>query len=305
MDKGRICFIRAKQKKDYVFDGIARSGYRIIVPYKDRNLVLRLLREIWTRLKLPKVSIWYNAETKGIPQDVIIVKDPLITSDFMRTLRANNPDRFIVFNYDNRVSRSIDPDSVRAYVNEIWSYDDDDCARYALRKKGDGFFDVYQTTPNPVRKYDVFYVGRDKGRLDQIHLIENKLKEQGLRTCFHICADRSFLTWTNKEYKPFLPYEDYLELLKDSRAILNIVSEGQTSITQREMEAVFDGVKCITNNTGILSFPLYDESRYFLIDNNYELIPAFLEKPFKMVPKEELDNYKMERRIDEMLQEIP
>ena len=147
----------------------------------------------------------------------------------------------------------------------------------------------------------MFFVGRDKGRLDQIHELEQKLREQGLKAYFYICADREFLTWKRREYRHFLPYEGYLDLLKDSRAILNIVPEGQKSITQREMETVFDGVKCITNNKGILDFAFYDESRYFLLDDNYEEIPAFLDLPFKEIRDEELEPYRFDSFLFGML----
>lgn len=301
MDKSRICFIRAKLKKDYVFDGIEKTGYRIMIPYTDRNLILRVCRELWKKLKLPKMSIWYNKDTQNIKQEIIIVKDPIITADFMRFLRQHNPDKHIIFDYDNRVARSLDPESIRPYVDEIWSYDQDDCTQYGLRKKGNAYLDIYQTRPNPERSYDVFFVGRDKGRLDQIHELEQKLREQGLKTYFYICADREFLTWKRREYRHFLPYEGYLDLLKDSRAILNIVPEGQKSITQREMETVFDGVKCITNNKGILDFVFYDESRYFLLDDNYEEIPAFLDLPFKEIRDEELEPYRFDSFLFGML----
>ena len=303
MDKSKVCFIRAKLKKDYVFDGIASSGFRIIIPYTDRNSFLRICREIWSKLKLPKLSFWYNKATKNIEQEIIIVKDPLITADFIYYLRKHNPYRKIIFDYDNRVAKLLDPGSIRQYVDEIWSYDEDDCEQYGLRKKGHAYLDVYQTKPNPTRKYDVFYVGRDKGRLEQIHKLEEKLKDQGLKTYFYICADREYLIWKRKEYKHFLPYDRYLELLRDSRAILNVVSSGQQSITQREMEAVFDGVKCITNNKGILDFELYDDSRYFLLDDNYEKVPEFLDVPFKAVSDEELKVYRFDAFLTKMLEQ--
>ena len=78
-----VTFIRAKLKKDYVFDGIKGSGYDVIIPYKDTNLLMRLLREAWSRLKLPGRSMWYNKAAKAISTDVIIVKDPLITVEYM------------------------------------------------------------------------------------------------------------------------------------------------------------------------------------------------------------------------------
>ena len=297
-----VSFIRAKLKKDYVFDGIKASGFDIVIPYKDRNIVLRLLREVWTRLKLPKVSIWYNKAVKALDTDVIIVKDPLMTADYMAWLRAQHPDKKIIFDYDNRVRRSLDPEKVRPYADEIWSYDQDDCRDYALRHKGSSYLDVYRVDPAAEPDIDVLYVGRDKGRLDQLLALEKQFADMGLKTHFHICADRSFLTWKNRIYRKFLPYDEYLELLRRSRSILNIVTDGQTSITQREMEAVFDNVKCITNNGGIRSFALYDESRFFCLnDSSAEEIEDFMAVPFRPVPVEDLKQYCFSDRIHSMI----
>ena len=141
-----------------------------------------------------------------------------------------------------------------------------------------------------------------QGRLDQLLALEKQFRDMGLRTYFHICADRSFLTWKNKAYRPFMPYDEYLELLKRSRAILNIVTDGQKSVTQREMEAVFDNVKCITNNAGIPDFALYDESRFFLLtDENAEKVRDFISVPFKPVNDEELRPYCFSDHVREML----
>ena len=50
IDKSRICFVSAKAKNDEYFDGIAKMGYRILIPYKDWNIIMRCLREAWFRL---------------------------------------------------------------------------------------------------------------------------------------------------------------------------------------------------------------------------------------------------------------
>lgn len=301
MDKNRICFIRAKQKDDYVFDGIRKSGYKIVIPYKDYNLFLRICRELWFRLKLPRRELWVNSEIERLNEDIIIIKDPLIVPELVRQVRKVHPDKKIIFDYDNRVYNSVDPDQIRKYVDEVWHYDEDDCRQYNLKFRGHSYLDIYQIKTDQESVYDVFYVGRDKGRLNKMDEIKKKLETEGLKTYFHICATREFLTWTNRKYKHFLPYNGYLDLLKKSKAILNIVPEGQTSITQREMEAVFDGVKCITNNKGITFFKLYDNTRFFLLDNNYDQIQEFLDVPFKPVLLSELEAYRFDSLVSNML----
>ena len=298
----KICFIRVKKIEDYVFNGIRNSGFKIMIPYTDVNLFRRILREIWFRLKLPFRKIFFNSELKNIKENIIIIKDPLMVSEVVEYIRKLYPEKFIIFNYDNRVSMSIDPEKIRKYCDEIWSYDNDDCQKYNFKFSDCSYFDVYKTEINKNPEYDIFYIGKDKGRMKKVFEVEKRLNEKGFKTYFYICADREFLRRTNKNYKRFLPYSKYLEILRNSRAVLNIVQEGQTSITQREMETVFDNIKCITDNKGIFNFKFYDESRYYYLDGkNYDGIKDFLNSPFKPVDPEELEPYKFSNRIKSML----
>ena len=99
-----------------------------------------------------------------------------------------------------------------------------------------------------------------------------------------------------------MTYKEYLELLKDSRAILNIMPEGQRSITQREMECVFDGIKCFTNNKAIKGFQLYHPSRFFILgEDDMCCIADFLNSEYFSVSNEELEQYKYQRAIDCMV----
>lgn len=299
ISKEQICYIRAKLKNDYVFDAIKNAGFYTFIPYKDYCLFFRLLREVWIRLDLPFKAIWYNKKYQKINPDVIILGDPLITPHYIEWLHKQTPDAKLILIYENRAEQTINPQNVPRYVNR-WSYDLDDCKKYGMNKTHSNYFDIYsiESNNNDI-KYDILYLGRDKGRMEQLLRYKECFEEIGLSTYFHICADRSFLRMKNRHYKRVLPYTDYLELLKKSRAILNIVPQGQKSITQRELEAVFDNKKCITNNEGILDFDLYDKSRYFILgQDDIDDLRTFLYTEFKPVDKDVLDNYTFESVIE-------
>ena len=164
------------------------------------------------------------------------------------------------------------------------------------------FFSEYKRKQKTNPKIDVLYVGRDKGRAEKLFALEEQLKKEGLKTYFHICADRQFLRFKRKFYKRVLEYEEYLDLLVDSKAILNIVPEDQTSVTQRELEAVFDGVKCITNNKGIKNFELYDESIYFVLgEDDLNNVSSFLYSDTKIYNEEVLERYEFRYRLQQVL----
>ena len=303
MNKNEIFYIRAKLKHDYVYDGIRDAGFGICIPYRDRNLLLRCMREAWFRLHLPFRSIWYNPEIRKIKAKTILLRDPLITPDLLRWVRELHPDARIILEYENRAAATIDPDSAKPYITEGWTYDHDDAERYGLRYK------TYEIgTPRPgIKKapeYDVVYVGRDKGRAEKLFALQRELEEQGLRTYFHICADRAYLRYKKPFYKPVLDYEDYLDLFGRSRAVVNIMPEGQRSVTQRDIECYLYGIKCITNSIFIRETELYDPSRFFILgEDRMEDLKTFLESPMAPPDAETVRAHDGDTVLNTMLRE--
>lgn len=303
MNKDKVLFIRAKLKDDYVFDAIKQYGYRILIPYKDKNIILRLMRELWFKLKLPGKRIWFNKAIAQEKVENIIVLDPLITSELLDWIVRIQPESRVILDYENRADTTIVPSTVGKSI-EKWSYDKEDCDKYGMKFVNPLYFDIYRFDSRKIEKkeYDVLYLGRDKGRLKRILNFENKLRKMGLKTYFHICADRSYMRYKKLVYKPVIPYSRYLKLMKKSKAILNIVRDGQSSVTQRELEAVFDNIKCITTNIAIKDFELYDKSRYFVLgDDAMEDLVEFLECPFKPISDKLLDPYRFEIVIENLL----
>lgn len=304
-DKEAVCFIRPRERgNDYWHDAMLHLGYRVVVPYRDYNLLLRVIRELWFRLELPKQP-WFHPGVKNIDAEVYIIKDSLMTADYITWLRGLKPGARLLLDYDNRAAASLDPDEIEDGSVEKWSYDLDDCKKYGMKLKPPGYLDCYRIPEKErarVAKYDVVYVGRDKGRAGYLFWLEKKMREMGLRTYFRVSPTRSFYLFKDRRYRPVVPYAEYIKLANQSKAILNIMPAGQKSLTMRDFEAVFNNIKCITNNASVKGFELYDASRFFVIDkNNLAYLPEFLKTPFKPVDKEKLKKYTMESALKEMI----
>lgn len=303
MEKKDICIIRTKLKQDYVFDAIKHYGFNIQVPYRGDALIPRIIREIWFRCRLPFRSLWYKNPIKESGFKIILMYDPLILPHYIEWVHRNNPEARIVLSYENRADKTINPDSVPSYV-EKWSYDHDDCDKYSMKWISPSFFTEYVRKPKNNPKYDVLFVGRDKGRAKTLFSLEAKLRQKGLKTLFYICADRKFLRFKKKFYRKLLTYEEYLDLQVDSKSILNIVPEGQTSITQREMEAFFSRIKCLTNNMGVLGSEMYDPNLYFILGHdNLDNIADFMLKKVSPISEELIRKYDFAVKLMEMFEE--
>lgn len=284
------------RNSDYVARGLEKSGYIIVPPYKEKGLMTRLLREVYFRLPFPK-DVWFNPEVQKIDSDYIIIYDALMTPEFVEWVCKTHKNSTVELHFNNRVDSLPFKPTVREPNLIYTSFDKADCEKYDMQYTPAGYMDSYAFPESEKRKpeYDVVYLGRDKGRAQNILALQKCFEAMGLRTYFHITADRSFFLMRHKKkfYKPMIPYEQYIELLKRTRAHLNYVQEGQTSITQRDMESVFDSVKCITNNKGIKEFELYDPSRFFVLgEDDLSTLPAFLDMPFSPVPQKQLDKYR-------------
>ena len=214
VNKNEICFIAAWIKGDYFFEGIRKMGYRIIIPYKDYNLLFRCMREAWFRLRFPFKKLWFNSQIKNIKAKVFVVEDSLIVPELLSWIKQKHPSTRIILSYENRADRTINPDLVDETVAEKWSYDEDDCIKYNMKLKPGGYLEIWKNGGSSDSEYDILYVGRDKGRAKKIFALENEFKAMGLRTYIHICADRKFWRFKHRYYKPLLTYEEYINLLQ-------------------------------------------------------------------------------------------
>ena len=302
MNKNDLCFIRPKGKKDYWHFAIAKLGYDIIIPYYDINIIFRLLRELWFKLKLPYESIWFNKTIISNRAKIYIIKDPLITVNFIKWIKKIKPNSRIILDFDNRVGMSINPNDIKDYSIELWSYDFDDCHKYAMNQKPIGYFDIYKVEKFQEPIYDILFVGRDKNRLKELIKLKTLFQNMELKTKFHITPNRSYMICKNVHYKHAISYRKYMDLISKSRAILNIMPVHQKSITQRELEAVFNNKKCITNNKSIISFELYHPNRYFIIGvDDFSNLISFLKAPYPHVSTEKLSKYSIDKVIDFMV----
>lgn len=303
MQHADICFVAAKEKYDFIFDAIKTYGFELMIPYTDKNIVLRIMRELWFRLKLPYRELWFNKRIKSITQKTIIVKDSLICNELLSYIKKENPDAKIIIMYFNRVDKTFSASEASRYACELWSYNYDDCKLYNMRHMGDYYFQQYRIQNNSLKtmKYDAIYLGRDKGRARYLFELRDEMKKQGLKVYLHITPDRSFLRFIHSYYKSTIPYQDYMELLSQSKALINIMPEGQSSITPRDMEVIFNNKKGITNNKGIKGSRFYHPNRFFILgEDDLCNISQFMEAPFPPVEEEELKELEFDRMVFKM-----
>ena len=284
----------------YAVEGIVSSGYSVIKPYKDKNIIGRVLREIWFRARLPE-RIWYNKKILKVHPKNIIVQDTLITKKYLKWVIKKFPSADIYYTYYNMIGKAkhLKPDKIPDKIS-VWTYDEGDAHKYGINLQSSaGYFRLYIGEPQE-KKYDVIFVGADKGRGESLLKLQKRMEQMGLKTKFIITADGRFSRhkWY---YSKGIEYSQIISLDNQSKALLNITMPHQKGITMRDFESVFNKVKLITNNTHIINFDFYRKENVFILGkDDWKDLPFFLNTPFHEIDNNILEKYLFEKLVDEM-----
>ena len=284
------------------YQGCKKEGYLAYHPYKGNGAFLRVLREICFRFPILPKTIWYNKAFFKHNVQYIIAWDILITPHYLAWLRKCFPHAQINYKYANMVgkAKNLKPDQIPDGIR-IWTYDGFDAEKYGIRLYKSHSYFLSNVKPLKTPEYDVFFVGRDKGRGEWLIELEKKMQSIGLKSKFIITADGT-LSSKKPYYQKPIEYSEVTDYLTKSRSVLNVVMEGQRGITVRDTEALFFGIKLLTTNKYIVDWNMYHPDNVYFINNDMDLsgLVDFLDRPVNPVDERLLQKHTMAGMIDEI-----
>ena len=285
-----------EQSHGMLFKLKRKFGYSVEPPYISDNVVFIAIRKIWFKYNLPGHRLFYNKKINFDKYSIINVYDPAITKDYMLWLRERCPKQRIVFTYNNPIKdngnmvkflKSINVDVAIWEEEAARKYNIIHCGQSYLRELVDG------SSKSKKPKYDVVFFGRDKGRLERILKLENDFRAKGLKTYFHISPTHRYNI--GKQYKKLIPYEEIVEYVKNTRAVLDLTQKGQTGTTMRVREALFFGIKLITDNPEVKKLSFYNRANIFILgEDNIDNLRDFIYSPSVPISEEILSEFEFE-----------
>lgn len=106
------------------------------------------------------------------------------------------------------------------------------------------------------------------------------------------------------QFKP-MSYLENVEMVKDSKCVLDIVYSKQTGLSMRAFESMAAKRKYITNNAEVAKYDFYNPNNILVVDINDIKIPAdFIESPFEDVDDKILYRYSVSGLVDELFENI-
>lgn len=290
------------------YNTFKKYGFNVVTPYLYNKRWHYRIRYISQCIGLENSIIFkplfrLNKHLLNIKIKKIILIGTLLYEPFIFQLKRLFDDLPILYLYQNIVDSgaSIHPQILRKYNITGMSWDKLDCEKYHLEYVRPAF-DVGIIHDNKTDfKFDACFIGKDKGRYDLIMKIKDVLLRAGSNPYIRISPDYSFLKFLKKGYSVPIPYSSYIEIVKSSKCVIDIVQEGQTGTTMRIMEALFSGKKIISNNKYLKNYDFYHPANIFIIEDSLNDIPNFLNIPSVKIDEKILDNYKFSVWINTLL----
>lgn len=273
---------------------IQKTNVTVVSAYKKTNLLLRIIRKIHFNLKIRNKDIWFKKNNNLENYEIILIFDPAINKNYLEYISNLYPQKKIILWYWNPVRYSINPKEINNKI-EKWSYSLQDCNKYDLYYNTTFYFKELTAKYNMnifKLQYDIYFIGKNKGRLEMLLKYKKEFEALGLSTNFHITPDKWYEKWKNLKYKHNIDYDKVIDQILKSKSILDIIQDENDGLTLRTMESIFFEKKLITNNKTIRNYDFYcNENIFILGEENILELPAFLKSPYLKLDSSIIDKY--------------
>lgn len=171
--------------------------------------------------------------------------------------------------------------SVRDLYNAVFTFNEKDA-------KDNGFiygnYDIFKLPiVSECSKYksDVFFVGSDKGRLELLLSVYEKLTNAGLVCDFYIVdvPENKQKYASNIKYNQRISYEEVLKHVKSTRCVLEVLQNNNHYYSIRTLEALQYHKKLLTSNIEVVNQWFYKPEIIQCFDNDLEIDLDFVLRP--------------------------
>ena len=284
---------------------IQENGVCVMPLFKKIPYLLKPFRILHFKYNFPFKSVWYNDwKNKLIDFDIIILSASEFTPPIAKYIydRKISNDIRLIYWYWDPVRLKYAPNLISDQW-EKWSFDKEDCRNFDLKYNSTYFFNSIKLSRQKII-YDVFYIGQDKGRLNKLLSLKNKLENFSLKTCFHIVSDKKLFS-DKKIFNRRISYSEVLNYISKSKSILEFVQQNQSGLTLRSMEALFFNKKLITNNSSVKNYDLYCKENIFIIgEDDINNIQQFIDTPYKTLDKSIIEQYDFKNWLERIVNNI-
>lgn len=297
-----------KWTKNHSFVDVARIYIENVTKWEKKQKDLSFHMPKWLQFcDAVKPSTWYGDWKYDVENyDTIIIIDEIRGRDIFEYILEKNPKCNLCVFFDSPIKKgdtrepslyadlpvrffTCDRKIAKSYGIEFmpYFYIFSPCDFSDYNKKS--LFDI---------KQDIFFIGEEKGdRKEQVQKISEVLDKANLKYDLRLVPQnrhsKLFSRSQGKSVKQaYMSYNEVIERVRESKAILELISAGQTGLTQRPYEALFLKKKLITTSAEIKNYNFYNDDNVFVLnERDVEELPEFLNTSVKKIDEEIVNEY--------------
>ena len=238
---------------------------------------------------------------------ILVLVGRYLTASFLKNLKAKNPDsRLVLYLWDD-IARVENFKEVRKCYDAIYSFDLNDCEKNEEFVFLPLFYSHEFTQTGTEKSIDIYgSFSEHSGRKRIATEVCLRGLKCGVKCRFILFPGRyKYVTdyLRNKKIekktgkrvsfvlKPLNGVQN-AELVRKSRALLDVQYPSQNGLTMRSIESIGADVKLITTNANIKRYDFYPYGNCLVMDRDNPAIDlSFIRKPFQPLPKEIKEKY--------------
>lgn len=271
--------------EDIFFNDWIENGYNASVIFKKVSKPIRAIRRYCLMKNIGTVTIWLGDWFNNLDKyESIIIHMNRLTRYLPEIISNKCPNMKIICWYWNTINKQSEPIKIDNSNIKYFSFDKSDCKKYGLKYNIQYYCPVKLESTN--KDNDIYFVGRSKGRENQIYDLKNIAESKGLKCNFIIVDDNAI---------NIRPYNEVKKDLCKTKAVLEINKENQVGFTLRTLESLFYEIKLITDNKEIKKSPIYNKNNIFIIgEDDYDGLFDFINGEYDTGVNKYRDNYSLD-----------
>lgn len=245
----------------------------------------------------------------------LVVAGQEFSKEFIQELKRRNPGiKCILYLWDKFEYTTLQKSAEE--FDYIFSFDPEDCKKYDFYFRTSFYLNKIEENIKEFkqREYDIFYIGGwRENRYKIVEAIYNYSKKNNLNSFLKLYVSKKNEKYLPKNYlkeviiKEKISYNKNIELLKNSKCVLEINFSQQQGLTLRTLEAIGNETKLITTNKEIKNYDFYNNKNIYCIEKIEEIFSLhkeFFSEKYQEIPKEIKNRYTVNGFINEIFRKL-
>lgn len=260
----------------------------------NKSYKIKLRREFYFKKKYEAINTFDEYDY------CLFIRADFFEDDLIKFCKAKSK-QILSYHYDG-VNRNKEIYDKIPYFDTFFVFDKEDLKiNPSFQYITNFYFDYPEENINYKIENDFYFLGsHHNSRKDIIFKLYEKLSQISNSIKFEIAFDKAnyneMADYKKQQNIKCLPkiinYELYLENVKKSNVIIDLVIDEHKGLSFRVFESLKYKKKLITTNKTIKDYPFYNENNVLILDDNsIEKISSFLEKPLVEIDQLILKTY--------------